>query len=477
MIPFAKIDPKFAKDQLMLFLREWYMHPNGQIPAYEFSLSDVNPPVHAWACWRVYKMTGRRDERDRAFLASSFQKLLVNFTWWVNRKDPRGKHLFAGGFLGLDNIGVFDRSQAMPDGSHLEQADGTAWMAFYCATMLSISLELARYDQAYEDMASKFFEHFIAIADAINALGGTGLWDEDDGFYYDQLRHDGHSIPLRIRSMVGLIPLCAVEVLNRDVIEHLPGFRKRMQWFLKNRQDLAQRISYMVARERPDGKGRQVHEHVRYLLAIPSKQRLERVLKYLLDEDEFLSPYGLRSLSRFHRDNPYVLQLKDREYRVDYVPAESQTSMFGGNSNWRGPIWLPVNYLIIEALERYYHFYGDELQVECPTGSGRMMNLQQVADEIASRVAGVFLVNHVGVRPCHGADQRYVSDPAFKGLVLFHEYFDGDTGRGLGANHQTGWTALATRCIEQTARTRGQVAAEAPPAKKPVLASAPQRRK
>ena len=442
MIPFAKLDPQFAKEQLVLLLREWYMHPNGQIPAYEFAFGDVNPPVHAWSAWRVYKMTGARGARDRTFLSRTFQKLVINFTWWVNRKDADGKNIFGGGFLGLDNIGVFDRSRPLPTGGHLEQADGTAWMAFYCNTMLSMALELARENQATEDMASKFFEHFVAIAEAINTHGGTGLWDEIDGFYYDQLHLDGQMIPLRIRSLVGLLPLIAVEVLEEDVIDELPGFRKRMQWFLENRKGLAQHISYM---ETAAG------DHGHRLLAIPSRDRLKRVLKYVLDENEFLSPYGIRAVSKVHEKHPYVFYVNGEEHRVDYVPAESNSGLFGGNSNWRGPIWFPINYLLVEALERYHHFYEDSFQIECPTGSGHTMNLQEVADDLRMRLSRIFLPDASGHRPCHGTEARYTEDPYWKDLVLFYEYFHGDNGRGLGASHQTGWTALAAKCIEGTA--------------------------
>ena len=445
-IPFARVDPHFAKEQLLLLLREWYMHPNGQIPAYEFAFSDVNPPVHAWAVWRVYKMTGPRGKRDRLFLERAFQKLLLNFTWWVNRKDPEGRNLFAGGFLGLDNIGVFDRSRPLPTGGHLEQADGTAWMAFYCNTMLSIALELASEDPAYEDIASKFFEHFVAIADAINTLGGTGLWAEDDGFYYDQLHCCGRVIPLRIRSLVGVLPLIAVEVLEESTIARLPGFRKRMSWFLENRPDLARHIACMQAQQGDHGLHR--------LLAIPSRERLLRVVGYLLDETEFLSPHGVRSISRIHREHPYTFDVMGETYRVDYVPGESNTGLFGGNSNWRGPIWFPMNFLILEALERYHHFYGDELQVECPTGSGRQVTLADAAHIIQQRLASLFLPDAEGRRPCHGGDGRYARDPHWRELVLFHEYFHGETGRGVGASHQTGWTALALRCIEDVARMR-----------------------
>jgi hypothetical protein len=446
MIPFAQVDPEFAKQQLVLLLREWYMHPNGQIPAYEFAFGDVNPPVHAWACWRVYKMTGGRAKRDRLFLARTFQKLLLNFTWWVNRKDPEGRNLFAGGFLGLDNIGAFDRSKPLPTGGHLEQADGTAWMAFYCATMLSMALELAREDPAYEDVASKFFEHFIAIADAMNALGGTGLWDEQEGFYYDQLQADGSVIPLRVRSAVGLLPLIACEILEEEVIDRLPGFRRRMQWFLENRPDLA---SSIVAMHLKSGDG-----HGHRLLSIPTRERLIRVLRYALDEREFLSLHGIRSVSAVHRAHPYVFDIQGTRYEVDYAPGESTTPLFGGNSNWRGPVWFPLNFLLVEALERYDHFYGDTLQVEYPTGSGRNATLGTIARDLAARLAGLFLRDPAGNRPCHGGDPRYAGDPYWRDLVLFHEYFHGDTGRGLGASHQTGWTSLAVKFFEENARRR-----------------------
>jgi hypothetical protein len=451
MIPFAHIDPEFAKEQLVLFLREWYMHPNGQIPAYEFAFGDVNPPVHAWACWRVYKMTGPKGKRDRFFLERVFQKLLLNFTWWVNRKDPEGRNLFAGGFLGLDNIGVFDRSKPLPTGGHLEQADGTAWMAFFCNTMLSMALELASEDPAYEDVASKFFEHFIAIADAMNHLGGSGLWSEEDGFYYDQLHVDSQHIPLRVRSLVGALPLIAVEVLDEDKFGHLEGFNRRMQWFLKNRPDVTRNIACM----RP----RHTEDRVQRLLSIPTRERLQRVLRYLLDETEFLSPHGIRSVSQVHRDHPYEFDVMGMPYRVDYVPAEGNTGLFGGNSNWRGPVWFPINFLLVESLERYHHFYGDELQVECPVGSGRMLNLQEVALELQGRLAGLFLRDEEGRRPCHGSENRYATDPHWKNLVLFHEYFHGDNGRGVGASHQTGWTALVVRCIEDLVRRRRDAAA------------------
>ena len=445
MLPFARIDPDFAKQQLLLLLREWYMHPNGQLPAYEYGFDDVNPPVHAWAAWRVYKISGGGGGRDRDFLESTFQKLLLNFTWWVNRKDAEGKNLFSGGFLGLDNVGVFDRSKPLPTGGRLQQADGTAWMAFFCLTMLSIALELAqdgdRVRSAYEDMASKFFEHFIQIVDAMNSLGGTGLWDEEDGFYYDQIRFDNSVVRLKTRSLVSLLPLIAVEVLEEDKIRRLPGFYKRLDWFVKNRPDLARHIASTEA-------------HGHRLLAIPSRNRLIRLLGYLFHEEEFLSPFGVRSVSRFHLANPYVFSAGGQEHRVDYTPGEATTGLFGGNSNWRGPVWLPINYLLVEALERYYHFYGENLKIECPTGSGRSVNLQDGAREIASRLTRLFMPNADGARPCHGAEGRFQADPHWRDLVLFHEYFHGETGKGLGASHQTGWTALVIRHLEDSARQR-----------------------
>lgn len=452
MIPMARIDPDFAKQQLLLFLREWYMHPSGAMPAYEWNFRDVNPPVHAWACWRVYKISGAPGHRDTRFLESAFQKLLINFTWWVNRKDVQGRHIFSGGFLGLDNIGLFDRSKPLPSGQSLAQADGTAWMAFYCGTMLSIALELARTNPSYEDIASKFLEHMVEIIDAMNDVGDGGLWDETDGFYYDQLLIEGqHTVPLRVRSLVGLLPLFAAEILEQEVIDKLPGFSKRLKWFVKYRFDLAQNISY-----------RKIHTAdgtcVRRLLAIPTRERLERVLKYVLDENEFLSPYGIRSLSRAYYKKPYHLRFDDSEYCIDYEPAESRTGMFGGNSNWRGPIWMPMNYLLIEALERYHHYWGDDFQVEFPTGSGNLMNLEQIAHEIARRLTHLFLPGEGGHRPCFAEDQRYASDPHWQDLVLFHEHFCGESGRGLGATHQTGWTALITRCLNMVARDEEEAA-------------------
>ena len=449
MIPMSRIDPHFAKRQLRLLLREWYMHPNGQIPAYEWDFSGVNPPVHAWACWRVYKITGSGGGRDQNYLERCFQKLLMNFTWWVNRKDPFGKHIFAGGFLGLDNIGLFDRSQPLPTGHSLAQADGTAWMGFYCGTMLSIAIELAKHNPAYEDIASKFFEHFVQIVDAMNTLGGTGLWHEEDGFYYDWLMVNGRACPLRIRSLVGIVPLFAVELLEQETIKSLPGFRKRMRWFLDHREDLGRHVSYM---ERTTKEGGEIR-----MLAIPSKTRLLRVLSYVLDEEEFLSPYGVRSLSAHYRDHPYEAEfdgMPGADYLLRYEPGDSTTGTFGGNSNWRGPVWFPLNYLLIEALEKYHHFYGDSVQVQCPTRTGPLMNLQQVANDIAARLTRPFLPDENGRRPCYGTDARFTHDPHWRDLVQFHEFFHGDTGQGLGASHQTGWTALVTRCMNMVARVQ-----------------------
>ncbi len=445
MLPFAETDPDFAKEQMLLFLREWYMHPNGQIPAYEWKFSDVNPPVHAWACWRVYKISAPAGQRDREFLERCFQKLLLNFNWWVNRKDSEGRNLFAGGFLGLDNIGIFDRSTALPDGQRLEQADGTAWMAFYALTMLNMSLELAQrpdgtVNTAYEDMASKFFEHFVQIVDAINTLGGQGLWDEEDGFYYDQILDDGKPpVPLRTRSLVGLLPLIAVELLDEKRILTLLGFKKRMDWFLAHRGDLAQYVSYC----------QRGGEHGHRLLAIPSRQRLTRLLAYLLDEREFLSPFGIRSLSRHHEAHPFTLHVQGEHKEVSYVPGESESYMFGGNSNWRGPVWFPTAYLIIEALERYHHFYGESFTVELPTGSGHHVTLQEAAREIARRMSRLFEPDAEGNRPCHGGDARYGKEGPWRDLLLFHEFFHADNGRGCGASHQTGWTALVARMIRK----------------------------
>eukprot|EP00043_Microstomoeca_roanoka_P010667 m.101232 g.101232 ORF g.101232 m.101232 type:complete len:928 (+) comp14965_c1_seq2:268-3051(+) len=445
MLPMAVIDPFFAKGQLLLFLREWYMHPNGALPAYEWAFDDVNPPVHAWACWRVYKLTAPRGKRDIAFLERCFHKLMLNFTWWVNRKDPQGQHIFSGGFLGLDNIGLFDRSKPLDNGGTLVQADGTSWMAFFSLTMLGIALELAEHlNPVYEDIASKFFEHFVQISHAINTFDGTGLWHEEDGFYYDHLRfEDGESQVLKVRSMVGIIPLYACLTLEQHTLERLPNFKKRLDWFLENTPELAGQV-LVVQDCDPEHPGL-----TRHLLSIPTEERLKRLLERLFDENEFLSPYGVRSLSKIY-EVPYVTRVGPEELSVTYSPAESTTSLFGGNSNWRGPIWFPVNYLIIEALDRYHYFYGDKLKVEVPKGSGKMMNLKEAADEISRRLAHLFELDKSGRRPCNGDSPVYGTEDA--DLMLFYEYFQPETGRGVGASHQTGWTALIARCLSRLSR-------------------------
>jgi hypothetical protein len=437
-VELSRMDAVAAKAQLTVLLREWYMHPNGQIPAYEFAFSDVNPPVHAWAAWRVYKITGARGARDTRFLESVFQKLLMNFTWWVNRKDSSGRNLFSGGFLGLDNIGVFDRSKQLGDGNTLEQADGTAWMATYCLTMLEIAMELAQSNVVYEDIASKFFEHFVSITRAINTFGGSGLWDETDGFYYDRIAvSNGSDVPLKVRSIVGLLPMIAVAVVPDEVEDNLPSFKKRLKWFIENRPDFSIHVT----------KLNQQNSTGSHLLSVPSREQLVRMLHYMLDENEFLSPHGLRSVSRIHKDNPYVIDWNYENLRVDYTPGDSTTGLFGGNSNWRGPVWFPINYLLVEALDRYHHFYHDTLKVECPTGSGRMMNLHEVAQEIRRRLANIFLPDENGLRPFAASLGRYGTDPLWRNHLLFNEYFHGDNGRGLGASHQTGWTALVADCL------------------------------
>ncbi|MEM1305260.1 MAG: glucosidase, partial [Planctomycetota bacterium] len=436
MIPFADIDPAFTRDQLLLFLREWYQHPNGQLPAYEFNFSDVNPPVHAWACLHVYHQLKANGQQDLDFLEQAFHKLLINFTWWVNRKDPKGNNIFGGGFLGLDNIGPFDRSHPPPGMAELEQADGTAWMAFNCVVMLDIALELAAHRPAYDGIASKFFEHFMSIADATNHLGGSGLWDDEDGFYYDQLRCGNDTQRLPIRSIVGLIPLFATAIVEDSKVDHLPGFTKRTKWFVENRRDILQQISW-----RGDDNGDRHH-----LLAIPTREQLVRVLRYVFDEEEFLSPYGVRSMSKVHEQKPFEMTFSGEAHRVAYLPAESDSGMFGGNSNWRGPIWFPVNFLLIESLRTYDRFYGDSLKIEVPTGSGNEVTLGEAADELARRLTRLFLPGEAG-RPCHGDDARYRDDPAYRDLILFYEYFHADTGRGCGAAHQTGWTALVASLL------------------------------
>jgi hypothetical protein len=443
-VPLALVDAEFAKQQLALMLREWYMHPNGQLPAYEWAFDDVNPPVHAWAAWRVYKIEQkRRGVGDRIFLESVFHKLLLNFTWWVNRKDAEGKNIFQGGFLGLDNIGVFDRSAPLPTGGHIEQSDGTAWMGMYCLNMLAIALELARENPAYENVASKFFEHFVYIAHAMDDRGGEGieLWDEGDGFFYDVLHlTNGDHVKMRLRSMVGLIPLFAVETLEPDIIDRLPGFKRRLQWFIDNRPDFREHVEMI---ETPGGG-------LRRLLSIVNRQQLPRVLRFMLDEGEFLSPHGIRALSQRHREQPYMLHHDGMHYQVRYEPAESSTGLFGGNSNWRGPVWFPVNYLIIESLQKFHYFFGDDLKVECPTGSGQVMNLWDTAADLSRRLTRIFLRNAEGTRPVFGGAEKFRHDPQWRDYILFYEYFHGDNGAGIGASHQTGWTGLVAKLLQQS---------------------------
>jgi Glycosyl hydrolase family 63 C-terminal domain len=447
-VSLALVDPDFAKEQLVLMLREWYMHPNGQFPAYEWALGDVNPPVHAWAAWRVYKIDKKRNgQGDRAFLKRVFHKLLLNFTWWVNRKDAEGMNIFQGGFLGLDNIGVFNRSDPLPTGGHIEQSDGTSWMAMYTLNLLAIAMELATQDPAYEDVASKFWEHFIYIAYAINHLGhdGRGLWDAKDGFFYDVLKFpDGGHFPVKIRSMVGLIPLFAVETLEPGLLQRLPGFKRRMEWFIDNRPDLTANVASM----RTSGMGE------RRLFSIVDAEQLQQMLQIMLDEQEFLSPHGIRALSLYHRDYPFILSFDGKEHRVDYEPGESSTGLFGGNSNWRGPIWFPVNYLLIESLQKFHHYFGDDLKVEFPSRSGKMLTLSEVAAELSRRLTGIFLRDEHGDRPVYHGTPKFRTDPNWSDLILFHEYFHGDTGQGLGASHQTGWTALVTKLLQQSGDSR-----------------------
>ena len=442
-IPLAIVDSTFAKEQLILMLREWYMHPNGQIPAYEWAFGDVNPPVHAWAAWRVYKIEKKRKGRgDRVFLERVFHKLLLNFTWWVNRKDAEGKNIFQGGFLGLDNIGVFDRSSPLPTGGHIEQSDATSWMGMYCLNMLAIALELARENRAYEDVASKFFEHFVYICRAINNMGGENieLWDKEDGFFYDVLHlPGGRNVPLKVRSMVGLIPLFAVETLDSELIDSLPRFKHRMQWFIEHRPDFSVHV-----------ETQSLDSSVRRFLSLVNCRRLKKVLRYMLDEQEFLSPYGIRALSQYHRDHPYTFSVNGTEYRVDYEPAESRTGLFGGNSNWRGPVWFPVNYLIIESLQKFHYFLGDSYKIEYPTGSGRLMNLWEIAGELSRCLTRIFLQGMDGRRPVFGGVEKFQRDPHWRDSMLFYEYFHGDNGAGIGASHQTGWTGLVAKLIQQS---------------------------
>ncbi len=442
-IPLAMIDPGFAKRQLLRLTREWYMHPNGQLPAYEWAFGDVNPPVHAWAAWRVYRIEEKiYGRKDSLFLRRVFQKLLLNFTWWVNRKDAAGNNVFEGGFLGLDNIGIFNRSEPLPTGGYLEQADGTSWMGMYCLNMLTIALELTREDPAYEDIACKFFEHFVYIADAINGLGDiqSGLWNEEDGLYYDVIRKpDGRSTAMKTHSLVGLIPLFATETIESQVLEALPEFRRRFEWFIRNRPEL---ISDCASLEKTGLAGRR-------LLSIVDEKRLRKILANMLDEAKFLSPYGIRSVSKIHLENPYVFEVRGRTYRLDYEPAESTTGLFGGNSNWRGPVWFPINFLLIETLQKFHYYLGDDFKVPCPVGSGHAMSLWEIAVELSRRLILLFEADAHGRRPFQGQAPHIHRDPHWRDLVIFNEYFHGDNGAGLGASHQTGWTGLVAKLIQQ----------------------------
>ena len=448
-IPLALVDAHFAKSQLDIILREWYQHPNGQVPAYEWNFGDVNPPVIGWAAWRVYKIEQRATGKaDRAFLETVFHKLLISFTWWVNRKDSGGRNIFEGGFLGLDNIGVFDRGAVFADGSRLEQSDGTSWMGMFCLTMMRTALELARENPVYENIATKFFEHFLSIAAAMNNAGGRGigLWDEADEFFYDVLHTPGRRyFPLRVRSLVGLMPLLAVEVLEPALLDAMPGFRERLEWYLDNRPDLAG----LISRWYEPGSGD------RRLIALTRGHRMKCLLRRMLDPNEFLSDYGVRSLSKFHRDNPYVIHVRGEEKVVRFEPGESQTGIFGGNSNWRGPVWFPINYLLIESLQKFHHYYGDDFRVECPTGSEQFVTLDQIANELSNRLIKLWLPDAQGARPFAGACGGALG-PADRERYLFHESFHGETGAGLGASHQTGWTGLVAKLIQQQG-TRGTI--------------------
>jgi Glycosyl hydrolase family 63 C-terminal domain len=438
-VPLSMIDPQFAKEQLILFLREWYMHPNGQLPAYEWSFGDVNPPVHAWSCLQVYKLEKEKTGKgDIDFLEKVFQKLLINFTWWVNRKDHKGNNIFEGGFLGLDNIGVFDRSNMIPCGGVLEQADGTSWMAMYCLNMLEMALELAQHNSNYEDVTTKFFEHFVYIAESLNRIGEnwTGSWDQEEGFFYDVLSMpDGRYIPLKVRSLVGLSTLFAVLVLKKEQLEKVPEFHRRLKWFQKYREDNGQ---YLVIED--------LKEHDDILLSLVPKERLQKLLKALLDEKEFLSTGGIRSISKIHEQG-YSVNINGEEFGLDYQPGEGTSSLFGGNSNWRGPVWMPMNYLLVKALKQYCNYYGDDCKVEFPTGSGRQMKLSEVSNEISKRLVGIFEKDENGNRPANDNYAVYKGDEHFKELILFYEYFHGDTARGVGASHQTGWTGVVAELI------------------------------
>jgi len=447
-IPLALVDSTFAKNQLILLTREWYMHPNGQLPAYEWAFGDVNPPVHAWATWRVFQIDRKQrrathpaDPGDLAFLERVFHKLMLNFTWWVNRKDAQGRNIFQGGFLGLDNIGVFDRSSPLPTGGFINQADGTSWMAMYSLNLMRIALQLAKYNKVYEDIATKFFEHFLHIAEAMNNIGeeGIGLWDDQDEFYYDVLNlPNGQSLPLKIRSMVGLIPLFAVETLEPELLKQLPNFTARLEWILSHRPKLAD----LVSRWQEHGAGE------RRLLSLLRGHRMKCLLRRMLDETEFLSEFGVRALSKVHEEDPYRFQTNGHTMEVGYWPAESMSGLFGGNSNWRGPIWMPVNFLLIESLQKFHHYYGDDFKIECPARSGKFMTINEVADELSRRLAKLFLNGEDGQRPVLKYHPKLATDPHFKDYILFHEYFHGDNGHGVGASHQTGWTGLIAKLLQ-----------------------------
>jgi hypothetical protein len=439
-ITLAMVDSAFAKKQMRLLTKVWYMHPNGQLPAYEWNFSDVNPPVHAWSTFRIFKIDEQQNGKpDIAFLETVFHKLLLNFTWWVNRKDVGGNNIFEGGFLGLDNIGVFDRSAALPTGGYIEQADGTSWMAMYTLNLMRIALELAQYNPVYEEMATKFFEHFLYIAQAIDNMGSNGLWDDVDGFFYDALHlPNGNKVPLKVRSMVGLIPFFAVEVLDHELLMKMPSFFKRLQWLFTNKPEL----SNLVSRWNITGTDE------KHLLSLLRGHRMKKILQKMLSETEFLSDYGIRSVSKFHKENPYEFFVEGKRFAVNYVPGESDSSMFGGNSNWRGPIWMPMNFLIIESLQRFHFYYGDDFKVECPLGSGNMLSLNEVAEELKKRLSNIFLKDKDGNRPVNGAYTKLQSDPNFSNYILFYEYFHGDSGRGVGASHQTGWTGLIAKLLQ-----------------------------
>lgn len=438
---FSRIDPQFSKDQLILLLREWYTHPNGQIPAYEWNFSDVNPPVHAWAALRLYRAEKKAGRPDNDFLESIFQKLLINFTWWVNRKDSDGNNLFEGGFLGFDNISVFDRSKPLPTGGRLKQADGSSWMAFYCMTMLQIALTLSESNPVYQDMGTKFIIHLTRMIAAINDFGGSGLWNEEDGFYYDMLELEDRHVPIKIRSLEGFIPMLATSYVTAEQRRMSPQFSARIAWYIKNRP--------LIAAHLLEINGDYSNPELDYLITVTPRSRLERMLRYLFDENEFLSPYGIRSVSKFHEQHPYTYTVGGTVYSVDYEPGEGRTAMFGGNSNWRGPVWIPLNYMIIQALKTYDRFYGERLLVEFPTGSSNKVTLGHAAQLLARRVAALFLTDSEGRRPLNGDDQRYAKDPYWKDLIQFYEYFNGDSGKGLGASHQTGWTALVAELLDK----------------------------